>query len=104
MFLGGLELDHALEAYATANSGALPSEGLLDCGATASAGPQVAIEGLISAVMAKDHQTQVEIQVRAPEFEVWQRSLGTGLVSCCNRLKSFGYGTQIQNLCSSEST
>ena len=41
MFLGGLELDHALEAYATANSGALPSEGLLDCGATASAGPQV---------------------------------------------------------------
>ena len=56
------------------------SQGLLDCGATASAGPQVAVESLVASVLAKDSQAHVEIQQSArPYFRFgngdWGRAL-----------------------------
>ena len=90
-FAGGLELQaHPRQSDHQAMSQQLQSErvrtplpmekGLLDSGATASAGPQVAVEGLISAVMAKDRQAVVDImKSERPYFRFgngrWGRAL-----------------------------
>ena len=55
-------------------------QGLIDCGATASAGPLVAVESLISSVLAKDRQANIEVQQSArPYFRFgngqWGRAL-----------------------------
>ncbi|CAE7238727.1 unnamed protein product [Symbiodinium sp. CCMP2592] len=46
-----------------------PSSGLLDCGATASAGPEASVQRLIAAVIEKDSQATITIdQSRRPYF------------------------------------
>ena len=56
------------------------NEGMLDCGATASAGPEVAVRSLIKAVVAQDNATVVQIDQSArPYFRYgngkWGRAL-----------------------------
>ena len=82
MFLGGLEIVENLQADAVAPKvkSMQPRQGLIDCGATASAGPQVAVENLLTAMMSKDKQVKVEIQKEArPYFRFgngrWGRAL-----------------------------
>ena len=57
----GLELREPLEAHSTAATNMKPNLGLLDCGATASAGPETSVQKLISSVLAKDRGAAVTI-------------------------------------------
>ena len=64
----GLEMDNknAMELNASTTKTATLSHmssqhGLIDCGATASAGPQMAVEALIASVLAKDSQASINI-------------------------------------------
>ena len=55
-------------------------EGMVDCGATASAGPELAVQGLIKAVVAQDHSAVIEVDQSArPYFRYgngkWGRAL-----------------------------
>ena len=59
--LYGLELQESFEAQSTAAATMQPNLGLLDCGATASAGPETSIQQLISSVLAQDHGARVTI-------------------------------------------
>ena len=56
-----------------------PSHGLLDCGATASAGPQLAVEQLISTILQHDHQARVEISAECPYFRFGNGRWGQAL-------------------------
>ena len=64
--MGGMELQ--TPELSLASSLAAPegherkAEGMLDCGATASAAPDVAVKGLIQAVLAQDHGARVDIE------------------------------------------
>lgn len=59
----GLELMDVKEMNTAASSTSLsPSQGLIDCGATASAGPLLAVQSLISSVLERDHQAVIDIQ------------------------------------------
>ena len=66
--IGGLELCTSAEADlgAAQRSGnpsvAKASTGMLDCGATASAAPEVAVQGLIQAILQADKSAQVTIE------------------------------------------
>lgn len=65
VFFGGLELQSSpLELQQTGSSpeSVDHSFGLLDSGATASAGPLAAVESLVSSVLSKDSQAKIEIQ------------------------------------------
>ena len=57
----GLELREPLEAHSTAATNMKPNLGLLDCGATASAGPETSVQKLISSVLAQDRGAAVTI-------------------------------------------
>ena len=81
-----LELDDstALNLHSATGSSALSkigqSQGLIDCGATASAGPQVAVEHLIQSVLAQDSRATVDVLKSArPYFRFgnggWGRAL-----------------------------
>ncbi|CAK9094309.1 unnamed protein product [Durusdinium trenchii] len=62
VFFGGLEMQ-AQEAGAPQPAPSLPAtHGLLDCGATASAGPQLAVENLVSAILAKDSKAVIQVR------------------------------------------
>ena len=55
-------------------------EGMVDCGATASAGPELAVQGLIKAVVAQDHSAVIKVDQSArPYFRYgngkWGRAL-----------------------------
>ena len=81
MFTGGMEmLDFKELNSASSVSKMRDEQGLIDCGATASAGPLVAVESLIGSVLAKDRQTNIEVQQSArPYFRFgngqWGRAL-----------------------------
>ena len=89
MFAGGLEMMDVKDANTSslASSSKLNVEqGLIDCGATASAGPLVAVESLISSVLAKDRQAVIDIQKSArPYFRFgngqWGRALFRATIS-----------------------
>ena len=59
--LYGMELKETFEAQSTAATNMQPNLGLLDCGATASAGPETSVQKLISSVLAQDHGARVTI-------------------------------------------
>ena len=81
MFTGGVEMLDFKELNSASSVSKLRDEqGLIDCGATASAGPLVAVESLISSVLAKDRQANIEVQQSArPYFRFgngqWGRAL-----------------------------
>ena len=81
MFTGGMEmLDFKELNSASCVSKMKDEQGLIDCGATASAGPLVAVESLIGSVLAKDRQANIEAQQSArPYFRFgngqWGRAL-----------------------------
>ncbi|CAE7260736.1 unnamed protein product [Symbiodinium sp. CCMP2592] len=57
-----------------------PGGGLLDCGATASAGPEASVQRLIAAVLEKDHAATVTVdQSRRPYFCYGSGSWGRAL-------------------------
>jgi len=63
MFTGGMEMLDFKELNSASSVSKMKDEqGLIDCGATASAGPLVAVESLISSVLAKDRQANIEVQ------------------------------------------
>ena len=69
MFFGGLEMMDVKDVSTTTSASALlPNQGLIDCGATASAGPLVAVDALISSVLAKDCQAVIDIQKNARPY------------------------------------
>ena len=57
----GLELHEPFEAHSTTTTNMKPNLGLLDCGATASAGPETSVQKLISSVLAQDRGASVTI-------------------------------------------
>ena len=78
----GLEIaSSSMEANSLSSMSRMaPQQGLIDCGATASAAPQIAVENLIASVLAKDSQATVDIHKNArPYFRFgnggWGRAL-----------------------------
>ncbi|CAE7258173.1 TY1B-NL2, partial [Symbiodinium necroappetens] len=74
-----------------------PGTGLLDCGATASAGPEASVQRLITAVLEKDKSAIVSIdQARRPYFRYGSGSWGRALYhvviksNVSGSLKAFG--------------
>ena len=59
--LYGMEIKENFEAQSSAASNMKPNLGLLDCGATASAGPETSVQKLISAVLSQDRGAAVNI-------------------------------------------
>jgi hypothetical protein len=57
----GLELQETYEAQSNAATNMPPNLGLLDCGATASAGPETSVQKLINSVLAQDRGAAVTI-------------------------------------------
>ena len=51
--------------------------GMVDCGATASAGPEAVVRGLISSILTQDKAAQIGPSL-APVFQVWEWPLGQG--------------------------
>ncbi|CAK9003505.1 unnamed protein product [Durusdinium trenchii] len=89
VFMGALEIAEAHRAETATPLEAMGAhQGLLDCGATASAGPQVAVESLMKAILSKDHQAQIEIQKdERPYFRFGNGRWGQALyrVHVCSR-------------------
>ena len=82
IFYGGLELQqdpHEAMHSMMPERTKVGSHGLLDSGATASAGPQLAVEKLIHSVLAKDAQAVIEVRKERPYFRFgngrWGRAL-----------------------------
>ena len=98
LFVGGLEMLRSPNELQASTKESLPStHGLLDCGATASAGPQIAVEKLISAVLSKDSQAQIDIrQGDRPYFRFgngrWGRALYKVEINSCvsGQTRKFG--------------
>ena len=75
----GLELMDVNEMHTTSGSNSLsPSQGLIDCGATASAGPLMAVQSLISSVLKGPPSDDIQKSER-PYFRIgngqWGRAL-----------------------------
>eukprot|EP00913_Durusdinium_trenchii_P021127 g19851.t1 len=66
----GLEIaSSSMEANSLSSMSRMaPQQGLIDCGATASAAPQIAVENLIASVLAKDSQATVDIHKNARPY------------------------------------
>jgi hypothetical protein len=80
MFFGGLEMMDVKELQTATTSSLSTSQGLIDCGATASAGPLVAVESLIGSILAKDSRASIDVrQAARPYFRFgngqWGRAL-----------------------------
>ena len=77
--LGGLELHENLAA-ASEPPTTRPEMGMVDCGATASAGPEAVVRGLISSILTQDKAAQIVLdQASRPYFRFgngrWGRAL-----------------------------
>ena len=57
----GLEIQPTLDLHATSTASLKPGCSLIDCGATASAGPEESVKGLISSILAVDKGASVSI-------------------------------------------
>ena len=57
----GLEMQPSLDLHATSTASLKPGCSLIDCGATASAGPEESVKGLISSILAVDKGASVSI-------------------------------------------
>ena len=87
--LGGLEMETLEEPSATLHaavresnpksSRSSNSEGMLDCGATASAAPEVAVHGLIKAVLSQDAGARIDVQYVRPFFRFGNGKWGQAL-------------------------
>ena len=69
----GLEMKGPLNLHSTSSAALKRGHALLDCGATASAGPEDFVKSLIGAIVAADIQTSVLIsKYMRPFFQVWE--------------------------------
>ena len=59
--LCGMELKESMDLQTTSSARTSPGVALLDCGATASAGPEESVKSLIGSILAADRQTTVTI-------------------------------------------
>ena len=55
------------------------SEGMLDCGATASAAPDIAVQGLIKAVLSQDSEARIDVEYMRPCFRFGNGKWGQAL-------------------------
>ena len=80
-FVGGMELRDSKELHSvSASEPPKPEVGMLDCGATASAAPEAAVQSLLSAIVAQDRSAKIELdQSSRPYFRFgngkWGRAL-----------------------------
>ena len=73
----GAQMSAAVEPVEQASKQGL---GMLDCGATCSAGPEASIKNLLSAIMAQDRQAQITIDSKKrPKFRFGSGSWGQAL-------------------------
>ena len=73
----GVQMSAAVEPVEQASKQGL---GMLDCGATCSAGPEASIKNLLSAIMAQDRQAQITIDSKKrPKFRFGSGSWGQAL-------------------------
>ena len=88
LYLSGLELAEALEFHSVRASPPLASEGMLDCGATASAAPEAVVQSLISPVLSHDKAARVEVeQYSRPHFRFGNGKWGEALcVHLCRNM------------------
>ena len=81
----GLEIEHLPEQDQVFDLGRVERDvpgpaGMLDCGATCSAGPESSIKGLVNAVIAQDRATKVTIDAtKRPRFRFGSGSWGRAL-------------------------
>ncbi|CAE7227902.1 GIP [Symbiodinium sp. CCMP2456] len=80
VFVGGLELREGMDLNSANTVAARPEVGMLDCGATASAGFEAVIQSLVTAVLAQDRGARIEVdQASRPYFRFgngkWGRAL-----------------------------
>ena len=84
MFFGGLEMMDVKELQTATTSSLSTSQGLIDCGATASAGPLVAVESLIGSILAKDSRASIDVrQAARPYFRFGNGQWGRALFQVC---------------------
>ena len=107
VFFGGLELlSSANEAQASSTECLPCTHGLLDSGATASAGPQIAVANLVAAVLSADRQAETEVrQSDRPYFRFGNGRCGRALYKAVISSKVSGiqrhfglYGMHFQTL------
>ena len=87
--LGGLEMEPLEEPSATIHAAVREpkfpspkpssSEGMLDCGATASAAPDIAVHSLIQAVLSQDAGARIDVQYVRPFFRFGKGKWGQAL-------------------------
>ena len=92
----GSEGDLGKGCYASQEKDALsPSSGLLDCGATASAGPEASVQRLIASVIEQDQGATITIdQSRRPYFRYGSGAWGRALYHVTITSKVSGYEKQ----------
>jgi len=64
----GMEMQPASDLQSTSTASLKPGCALIDCGATASAGPEESVKGLISSILAVDKGASVSIAYMRPFF------------------------------------
>ncbi|OLP88348.1 hypothetical protein AK812_SmicGene30332 [Symbiodinium microadriaticum] len=92
----GSEGDLGKGCYASQEKDAIPpSSGLLDCGATASAGPEASVQRLIASVIEQDQGATITIdQSRRPYFRYGSGAWGRALYHVTITSKVSGYEKQ----------
>ena len=66
-------------ASSTQSTSMKQSEGMLDCGATASAAPDIAVQGLIKAVLSQDSEARIDVEYMRPFFRFGNGKWGQAL-------------------------
>ena len=87
----GLELREPLEAHSTAATNMKPNLGLLDCGATASAGPETSVQKLISCACPGSWSCHDHCEIHAALFSFWEWLLGASKLQGLNHIKGFWF-------------
>ena len=81
----GLEMKTSMDLNSTESSTTgKPGNALLDCGATASAGPEASVQGLIHSILAVDKGATVHCvhcAIQAALLQIWEWQMGSSQLS-----------------------
>ena len=96
--MSGLKSSTTLPATSEGLSSTQPatlekSEGMLDCGATASAAPDIAVQGLIKAVLSQDSGARIDVEYMRPFFRFGNGKWGQALYKV--KISSWVSGQQL---------
>ena len=105
--INGLEMHEGphnpLELSSVSPGKVAPHQGMLDCGATASAGPEASVQRLIEAVLRQDKSATVTVDQSASILSLREWSVGSSTVSGDPPIRSIWPPPSLSCVCSSES-